>query len=437
MQRSRRCRRDQAAVLDVEVRDGEVPDAKAQLIIEPATGRLAVGERLDVRVYQVNPTGDRSSVNAVLTSSDAKIATTSTASLHGVAAGQMTLEARVPGIDTPAKAVFQIEELDVEKLVLVPAVMSLAVGQRKHFEVEAITPQGHKKLSGLADLKLTIAGNGTSAIDLSDIGQEVLGVQPGKATIIAQWKGGLERKLPVTVQDDPIQELVITPDDASVVEGESVDFQVFARRGGRLQPMQTLDGVQLVVADSVVAEVDKSDLRVTGLKAGRTQVGARFGSRRAVAQLTVTPRPSPPAPPAAPSSLRFIPDIFRLELGTPGDSIRVVRVLADGTQEDVDHLVTLSVRDPQDVIAIENSASGPVVRPKRIGQTQIDATLDSLKTQKPLLVDVAEKIAQQARLQVYPRGLQMEVVNDSYPVVHGEGGLQMVDFNRGNAKDLS
>lgn len=401
--------RDQPAVLEVEVRAAEVADNNSKVLIEPATGRLSVGERLPVQVFVINSTGERAPVNAVLTSSDDKLATTSATALQGLAPGEVTLLARVPGIDASAKAVFQVEELDVEKLVFVPAVMSLSVGQRKFFAVEAITPQGHKKLSGLSDLKLSVAGENGSVIELADVSQEVLGVRPGQAKIIAKWKGGLERSLTVNVQSDPIQELVITPEEATIVEGEAADFQVFARRGGRLQPMQALDGVTLSVANSVVAEADKSDLRVTGLQAGQTQVAARFGSRRAVAQLTVTPRPTPAAPPAAAASLRFIPDIFRLELGTPGDSIRVVRVLADGTQEDVDHLVTLKVRDPQDVIEIENSASGPVVRPKRVGQTQVDATLGTLQTAKPLLVDVAQKIAQPARLRVAPTGLQLEV----------------------------
>jgi hypothetical protein len=211
------------------------------------------------------------------------------------------------------------------------------------------------------------------------------------------------------VKGDPIRELVIQPDDVTVAEGEAIEFQVFAKRGERLQPLQTIDGLQLLVANPVIANADKLDLRVTGLKKGKTQVAAKFGSRRALAQLTVSPPVKPPPPPAAPVGLRFIPDLFRLEIGTPGDSIRVVQVNSDGTQEDVDHLVQLEPREPKDVIEIESSASGPVVRPRRIGQTQIDATLGTLKTDKPLLIDVAEAFPDQAQLRVLPPGLQLEV----------------------------
>ncbi len=400
---------NQSAVLDVEVVPEVIPAADSSIVIEPSTGRLAVGERLSLRAFVVTADGTRSPVTAALTSDNRDVAIIVGSAIQGVAPGEVTVEARVPGIDLPGKAVFQVEVSTVERLVFIPATLSVAVGQRKSFEVYAVTPQGRKKLGDDPNLKLSVSDADGKIIELTGPSREVFGLQPGTASVVATWKDGLERRLPVTVRLDPIQELVIQPSDATVEEGQTIDFQVFARRGGRLQPLQALDGVELFVANPVLASPEKSDLRVAGLKVGKTQVGAKFGSRRAVAQLTVTPRQIPKLPDARAVGLRFIPDLFRLEMGTPGDSIRVVRVLADGTEEDVDHLVTLSVRDPQDVIEIENSKSGPIVRPKRIGQTQIDASLDTLRTQKPLLVDVAEKIAQQARLRTLPPTLQLEV----------------------------
>ncbi len=398
--------RDQAAILDIEVRPEDVAPADSKVIIEPATGRLAIGERLPLRVFVVTPDGQRQSVTAAFSSKNSDVASITESALQGLTAGEATVEARVPGIDSPGQAVFQVEQLEIQKLVFSPAVLTMSAGQRKHFVVEAITPNGRKKLGDDSDLKLTMTESGGKVVELSAPSRELLGLEPGKAAVVATWKGQMETKLPITVQADPIQELVIEPDDALVAEGESLDFQVFARRSGRLQPLQADDGVELRVANPVLAQPDRTELRVTGLQTGKTQVAVRFGSRRAVAQLTVTPRPQPPAPPPSAVSLRFIPDFRQMDLGYPGDGVRVVRVLADGTEQDVDHLVTLTPRE-EGIVSIDPTASGPVVRPKKVGQTQIDATLEDLKTRKPLLVEVAKRIPRQHQIRVRPSSLTL------------------------------
>ena len=400
--------RDQAAVMEIEVRPEDIAPADSKVLIEPATGRLAVGERLPLRAFVVTPDGQRKSVTGVFSSKKEDVATITESALQGLAAGEVTVELRVSGIDTPGQAVFQVEQLEIQQLVFTPAVMTMSAGQRKHFTIEAITPNGRKKLGDDPNLKLTITESGGKVVELSAPSRELLGLEPGKAAIVATWKGQMERKLPITVQADPIQELVIQPDAASVAEGENLDLQVFARRSGRLQPLQADDGVQLQVENPVIAKPESTELRVAGLKAGKTQITARLGSRRAVAQLTVTPRPQAPAPPPSATSLRFIPDVRQMTLGYPGDGVRVVRVLADGKEEDVDHLVTLTPRE-EGIVAIDPSASGPIVRPKKVGQTQIDATLDNLKTQKPLLVEVAVRLPQQHRLRVLPSSLTVQL----------------------------
>ena len=215
--------------------------------------------------------------------------------------------------------------------------------------------------------------------------------------------------MPVSVKPDPIQELIIQPDDSTIAEGEHVDYQVFAKRTERLQELRPMDGLQLQTANPVIASAAKDDLRVTGMKQGKTKVTAKFGSRRAEAQLAVTRPAKPAAPPAPAVGLRFIPDLLRLELGTPGDSIRVVRVNSDGSEEDVDHLAKIEVQKPKDVIAINQTASGPIVQPKKAGQTQLKATLGKLETVKPMLIDVSEQLPDPARLRVFPPTLQLEV----------------------------
>lgn len=406
--------REQSASIDIEVEPEVVAPADSSIIIEPSTGRLAVGEQLELRAFVVTPNGTRTPVVAALKSLQPAVAGISGSSIQGLTPGDVTVEATVAGIAKPGQAQFVVEATAVESLAFSPAALTLAVGQRKTFDVFAVTPRGRRRLGEDPDLKFTVTEADGSIIELSAPSREVLGLRPGAASIKATWKGGNERTLPVSVEADSITDLVIQPDTAAVAEGETIDFQVFARRAGRLQPLQTIDGVELSTADPVIATADGTELRVSGVKAGKTQVSARYGTRRAVAQLTVTPRQRPAAPPATPVRLRFLTDFRQMDLGYPGDPVRVVRVLSDGTEEDVDHLVTLSVREPKDVIQIEQTASGPVVRPRKVGQTQIDATLGDLQTQRPFLVEVAPRIPRQHELRARPATLQVAVGDVGY-----------------------
>ncbi|MFM9966149.1 MAG: Ig domain-containing protein [Planctomycetaceae bacterium] len=401
--------RDQAATLDLEVIAADEPAADSRIVIEPAKGQLLVAEQWPIQVFVVSSDGTRTEVTAALKSSDTKIAVVSDSVLQGVSAGEVTLTARVPGIDQPGQAVFQVQDVELKRLVFQPSTLNLAVGQRQTFEVRAVTAQGQKRLGDDPDLKLTISDPADSPVELSASDRELFGLKLGQTSIVATWKGKLTAKLTVQVQADEFQELVISPEDATVAEGETLDFQVFARRGLRMQPLLGDDGVELQVANRVIAETVDGKLSVRGLKTGRTQVTARQGTRRIVASLNVTPRQKPDAPEAPGKSLRFIPDVRQMDLGFPGDGIRVIRVLTDGTEEDVGHLAKLTVREPQDVISIESTSSGPILRPKRIGQTQIDAALDNLRTQRPLLIEVTENSPRRHRLRASPSSLTLPI----------------------------
>ncbi|GDY07062.1 hypothetical protein LBMAG52_05480 [Planctomycetia bacterium] len=401
--------RDQAATMYLEVIAAEAPSADSRVVIEPAQGQILVAEQFPIQVFVVGSDGTRSEVAAALKTSDTKIAVVSDSVLQGVSAGEVTLEARVPGIEQPGQAVFQIRDVEIRRLVFHPPLLNLSVGQRKTVEVRAVTSQGQIKLGDDPELKFTISDPAEPLVELSVSDRELLGLKPGRTSIVAKWKGKLEAKLNIQVQADELQELVLSPEDATVAEGETLDFQVFARRGARMQPLQADDGVELQVANLVVAEAAGGSLSVRGLKAGRTQVTVRLGTRRAIASLTVKSRQDPVAPAAPAKALRFIPDIRQMDLGYPGESIRVVRVLTDGTEEDVAHLAKLTVREPQDVVAIESTSSGPILRPKRIGQTQIDAALDNLRTQSPLLVEVTENSPRRHKLRASPSSLALQV----------------------------
>ncbi len=400
----------QVQALDVDVIDSPPPGPGSRVVLEPDRGVLAVGEQLRLRVYLIAPNGERrgATASAVLTSQDDKIATVDGVSLLGVAAGDVQIAATVPGVQTSGTAQFHVEEISFDRLVFSPPRLDLAAGDRRHFLVYGLSSSGRHLLGNHPNLSIAATGPERECIEVLPASRQVLAVSPGRTKLQARWKDQLEQEIPVNVDVRALAGLIIRPTGVHIGVGESTPFHVFARAAGQLRPVGAADGVQLEVDDPSIAEAG-GDLSVVGRAAGTTQAIARFGGREATARVAVEPDGAAQAPPAPAVGLRFIPSVFRMELGTPGDSIRVIRVYADGTQEDVDHEATLVVHEPRDVISIDPTASGPVVRPRKIGQTQVDAQLGDLKTQTPLLVDVTDDIPNSARLVVRPDPLHLEV----------------------------
>ena len=69
---------------------------------------------------------------------------------------------------------FVVEQVEIERLAFSPAALSLAVGQRKSFEVYAVTPRGRRRLGDDPDLKLSVSEADGSIIELSAPSREVL-----------------------------------------------------------------------------------------------------------------------------------------------------------------------------------------------------------------------------------------------------------------------
>ena len=316
------------------------------------------------------------------------------------------VQARLPDVDGTAEATLSVAEEEFDRLQVEPARIELAVGERRSIQISAVGPSGTRVLGDSKDLVLSIGGETPAAVEMGGP-HELVGVSAGEAELSIRWRDTIEQTVPITVSDEPAAELTIKPAVATIAVDEHAEFQVLARRGGRLLAVSPESGLTLRVADSGVAEL-AGGLRVRGVSPGSTDVIAQVGPLQATARLTVRAG-GPQAPTAKAIGLKFIPDIFRLQIGTPGDSIRVIRLMADGSHEDVDHEVQLTVRDPQDVINIERTASGPVVRPLKVGQTQVDAEWRGLQTRKPLLVEVVASMPQRARLQIVPNPLALRV----------------------------
>ena len=410
-----------------------------RLVVEPASLNLAVGEEASLRVFRVADNGQRADVTdaALLSSSVEPVVSVSGRGVLGLTPGEADIAVRVSGVDAPVAVKAVVTDQPFLRLEVIPASVPLSVGERRVLTIAGLTQSGRKRLGQHPDLKLTVGGAKPNAVQIEP-GHTLFGAEPGGASVNCQWRDTPSKPVAVRVTADPLRDLTIEPSQATVAVGETIDFQVFARRGNSVVPLDTDDGVRLRIGNTIVATADRT-LRVRGRSPGVTEVIAQAGTLRATASLNVTPSgtagggasSSGSAPAARPVGLVFIPSSSRVELGYPGNRIRVIRTLADGTQEDVDHLAKLTVRDPQDVVSITPGPSGPLVTPMKIGQTQIDAELDGLKTNSPLLVDVVERFQSTAAIRISPNPLVIrngQVSGFSRVEVIPAGGSTPIEF---------
>ena len=274
--------REQFVILKMSVESRDDIPAHSTIVIESSDGPLAVGEKRLLRAFTVTPDGTRSSVSAVFTSSDLEVADVSDSAIQGLKPGEVTVEARVQEIDRPGRITFTVEQIEFERLAFNPAVLSSVVGQRKSFEIFGVISRGRVRLGDDSNLKILVLGS--SDKDLG--GFEIECLKPGNAVVAATWNGGREQRMPVSVKSDRVLELLIWPDASTVSEGESEDYLVIARHEGQLHPVGVVDGVELSIGDSKIAE--KKELQVKAIKAGKSKIIAKYGALRATAELTVT-----------------------------------------------------------------------------------------------------------------------------------------------------
>ncbi len=396
----------ETADFQVTVLPQNPPVAGGHVVIEPASGVVAVGERLPLEVYLISKDGERFNMtaSALLGTSDAKIGQTSTGALQGVSPGRVIVTAQVPGADSPATATFDVQNLEFTRLEVQPWRFNLSVGQRAWYEIYAVGPAGRRQLGNDPDLKITHEhfDGRQDALGWPHVIDANVSTNGKTETITVQWHG-LEAKVPYFVSDDRITGLVIRPDDASIESGETLDYQVFVRRGGRLDPLSNLDGVELAVVNTVVAS-QVSALRVRGESPGTTEVIAQYAGQQARSRLRVRPRTTPLPPPAPSTGIRFLLATYQMELGTPGDSVEVVRVHLDGTTENVSEFAQLTA-DPAGIVAIDHDGPVPMIKPQKIGQTQLKARVGDLVTEQPMLIEVVDHLPGRPRVVVRPSPL--------------------------------
>ncbi len=398
---------NQTVDLDVTVLADAPVTAGGKVVIEPNTGTIAVGERLPIRVMLITAEGERINMtaSALLNSEDANIVAVSTQGVRGVAEGTATITARVAGVEELAKATFKVEKVDFTRLEVNPPKWDLVIGQEITYEIFVVGPGGRRTLGNDPDLKQTYH---TLSGHVEEWGSRITPITAKvrtngfEETLVVRWKN-LETVVPIRVSDNTLTGLVIRPADDAIEVGETLDYQVFAQRGGNLVPISNVDGVTLSVSNPAVASKNGA-MRISGDSEGVTEILADYEGQRATARLRVQARTRSVPPSSRRVGLRFQVTSARMELGTPGDLIELVYVHSDGTTQAVTEKPTVTA-NPPGIVKLESQGNVPFITPATIGQTQLQAKVGSLETTTPMIVEVVDKLPGNPRLIVSPNPL--------------------------------
>ncbi|MFW5692653.1 MAG: hypothetical protein ACOCWL_00410 [Thermoguttaceae bacterium] len=462
-----------------------------EIVVEPGTGNLAVGQALPVRVYVLTDDGQRidRTTSADLISSDPGTVKISGNRACAVAPGEAQLAARLPDVQGTGRAHVRVNDNPIESLTLEPARLEMAPGDTARVRVLGRAASGTHELFPQEALRISAGGASPQAIRITG-GDVVEAASPGEAAVEASWQNRLQAQAPVRVTRDAWSDLVLEPGRSTVRPGQGLVYQLSAVRAGQRRVLTAADGVELFAADSSVAQA-AGDMAVVGRAPGRTPVVARIGGAQAEALLDVVPGSGTPdyaalgpggdvvypggygrygvvpggdwdryvlrrpggrtvvrdgglvglpalaagddEPPAAGVvGLRFIPDLLRLPIGSPGARAQVVEVFADGSLgRDVSNHPMLEISDPGEQATAEKTDDGLFFRPGAPGQTRVGARLGPV-TADPLLISVGEGDAGTARLVVSPNPLPLwagqEGSFDSVALDPG-GGQSMIEVD--------
>jgi len=383
---------EQRVTVPVTIDPSERAQGAVAVEVEPAVDTLASGESRNLRVFAVadGTRVDRTG-SAILRSSDEKVLAVRGTQVVGRSPGSATISAELPESDTAGVARFTVLDEEFTSLVVIPRQIVLAKGDQQEIRVQGVGPAGRREMSEHPQLKFSVSGANPAAVAIR--GNTVRGLAAGTAVIDVSWDESLAEQVAVEVVEIPWRDLRIEPANVVIGEGEERGLVVLAKLGDEQRAVTIADGLTWRSDNPAVAVVDK-DGTVTGTAPGFASITARLGELSAAAQLTVEARlqPAPPDDPARPSpGLRFIPDVLSLQLGTPGASVRVVKVLPDGREEDVDHRTKMEFEGPADVASKEWTASGPVFKPLKLGITRIRATHEGVATMRPMVITVVDE----------------------------------------------
>ena len=259
-----------------------------EILVEPASATISVGQALEPRVYIVTPSGlkvDRTA-SAVLVSSSKPTAEIRGFQACGLQPGTAEISATLPEMMTKrvrGNCSLTVDSNPITELVVEPAALAMSVGDSRNLFIQGKSAAGLYPMFAQADLKVTTS---SPAAIMQGI-RTVSAAQAGQANVDVDYKS-IKAQVPVTVTDDPFENLTIDPPAPTIAVGESMRFQVTAMRGGRLHVITEANGLKFYTSDPKVAVASK-DVAVLGVSEGRTVAVAELGALKTDASVTVVP----------------------------------------------------------------------------------------------------------------------------------------------------
>lgn len=372
--------------LPIVVEPRPASTAKSRVVVEPALQNLAVGQRTELRVFEVDEGGqriDRTGEARIKVAEPDKVSVSGSC-LCCLGAGSAAVDVSLPGVVAPASLKLTIEDDPITELFVEPSSLALLVGDVRPLKIEALAKRGRFLVGEHPNLKLVVGGEQPKAVELR--GLDVRGVSIGKAQLTASWNAVTAKPVEIDVTDPAPSGLRLEPEQITVAAGGRSGIAAFVRRGDVERPVSKADGLELIVPDSAVARVESDGAAVGGVAVGKTTLQARFEGLAAEAGVTVGPATAK-GPLDSALGLQFLPGSRRAPLGAPVAGVRLVRVYADGRQVEVDQRVKFTVDKPK-IADVRWTPSGPVFEPKKEGVAQITATFEGLTTQDPLRLEI-------------------------------------------------
>ena len=259
-----------------------------EILIEPAAATISVGQALEPRVYVVTPSGlklDRTA-SAVFMSKEKECAEVRGFQVCGLQPGTSTISATLPEMmvkKVRGNCELTVDNNPITEIVVEPAALQMSVGDTRNLFIQGKSAAGLYPMFAQADLKVT---TDSPAAVMQGI-RTVSAAQEGQANVNVAYKTAAA-SVPVTVTNDPFENLSIDPPAPTIAVGESMRFQVTAMRGGRLHVVTEADGLRFYTADPKVAAASK-DCAVLGVSEGRTVAVAELGALKTDASVTVVP----------------------------------------------------------------------------------------------------------------------------------------------------
>lgn len=286
------------------------PRAVASVQVTPSDPRLLVGGSIKLSAQTLDENGAALAGRRVeWRSSDARVAAVdSTGMVIGVAPGVATIT--VTSESRSISIGVSVSLVPVARIDVTPVAGTVVVGQSTQ-----LTAVLRDSVGGLLGERMVSWGTSDVAIATVSSSGLVQGVAPGSATITVA-SAGKTTDVRITVQPRPVGSIIVSPSQASVVIGGSVQLttQLTDANGNLL----TGRAVQFVSSNAAVATVSASGL-VTGVAAGATTLTVTSEGKTSTVNVQVSPVPV--------ASVRLDPATSDL---TIGGTVRLSATALDG-----------------------------------------------------------------------------------------------------------